>query len=99
MAAQTPLGQSLFMHFGLDPVNFETNVLLEGGQAYFKSDGTIRMFAHLGFPWSIAIIARVAPRVLRDKLYDLIAKNRLKWFGSQSVCFLADPSHQDRFLE
>jgi predicted DCC family thiol-disulfide oxidoreductase YuxK len=98
MAAQTPLGQSLFMHFGLDPVNFETNVLLEGGQAYFKSDGTIRMFAHLGFPWYIAIIARVVPRVLRNKLYDLIAKNRLKWFGSQSECFLADPSHRDRFL-
>jgi predicted DCC family thiol-disulfide oxidoreductase YuxK len=87
------------MHLGLDPVNFETNVLLEGGQAYFKSDGTIKMFAHLGFPWSIALIAGGVPRVLRDKLYDLIAKNRLKWFGSQSVCFLADPSHRDRFLE
>lgn len=98
-AAQTPLGQSLFRHLGLDPVNFETNVLLENGRAYFKSDGTIRMFAHLRFPWSIAVLARVVPRVLRDKLYDLIAKNRLRWFGSQSMCFLADPSHRDRFLE
>jgi predicted DCC family thiol-disulfide oxidoreductase YuxK len=59
-AAQTPLGQSLFRHIGLDPVNFETNVLLEDGQAYFKSDGTIRMFVHLGFPWSIAFIASVS---------------------------------------
>ncbi len=98
-AAQTPLGQSLFRHLRLDPVNFETNVLLEDGQAYFKSDGTMRMFAHLGFPWSCALLFRVVPRVLRDRLYDFIAKNRLKWFGSQSVCFLADPSHQDRFLK
>jgi len=97
-AAQTPLGQALFQHLGLDPVNFETNVLLDKGQAYFKSDGTIRMFTHLGFPWSFARLARGLPRVLLDRLYDLIAKNRLKWFGSQSVCFLAEPAHRDRFL-
>jgi predicted DCC family thiol-disulfide oxidoreductase YuxK len=98
-AAQTPLGQALFRHLGLDPVNFETNVLLENGQAYFKSDGTIRMFGHLGPPWSLAILARLVPRSLLDRLYDLIAKNRLAWFGSQSVCYLADPVYRDRFLE
>jgi predicted DCC family thiol-disulfide oxidoreductase YuxK len=98
-AAQTPLGQSLFRHLGLDPVNFETNVLLDGGRAHFKSDGTIRMFVNLGFPWSLALLARLVPRSLLDRLYDFIAKNRLRWFGSQSVCFLAEPSHRDRFLQ
>lgn len=97
-AAQTSLGQALFRHLGLDPVNFETNVLLDNGQAYFKSDGAIRMFAHLGFPWALARVARVVPTGLLDRLYDFVAKNRLKWFGSHSVCFLADPSHRDRFL-
>jgi predicted DCC family thiol-disulfide oxidoreductase YuxK len=98
-AAQSPLGQALYRHLRLDPVIFETNVLLENGRARFKSDGTIRMFAHLGFPWSAAVLARVIPRSIRDRLYDLIAKNRLKWFGSQSVCFLPEPAHRDRFLE
>jgi len=98
-AAQTPLGQALFRHLGLDPVNFETNVLLERGRAHFKSDGSIRIFVHLGFPWSLVLLAWLIPRPLRDRLYDLIAKNRLRWFGSQSVCFLADPAHRDRFLE
>jgi predicted DCC family thiol-disulfide oxidoreductase YuxK len=98
-AAQTPLGQALFRHLGLDPVNFETNVLLEQGRAHVKSDGSIRIFVHLGFPWSLAFLAWLFPRPLRDRLYDFIAKNRLRWFGSQSVCFLADPAHRDRFLE
>lgn len=31
-------------------MNFQTNVLLENRRANFKSDGTIRMFSHLGFP-------------------------------------------------
>lgn len=98
-AAQTPLGQSLYRHLGLDPVKFETNVLLENGRAHFKSDCAIRIFAHLGLPWSIALLARVVPSGLLDRLYDLIARNRLRWFGSQSVCFLPEPAHQDRFLE
>ncbi len=98
MAAQTPLGQALYRHLSLDPDNLETNVLLEEGHAWFKSEGTIRMFVHLGFPWFLLRVLRLVPRPLLDRLYDLIARNRLKWFGSQSVCFRADPARHERFL-
>jgi predicted DCC family thiol-disulfide oxidoreductase YuxK len=99
MAAQTPLGQAIYRHYDLDPVNYESNVLLEEGRAWFKSEGTIRMFVHLGLPWSLARVLRLVPRGMLDRLYSVIARNRLRWFGSQSVCFLADPKHKDRFLE
>jgi predicted DCC family thiol-disulfide oxidoreductase YuxK len=98
LAAQTPLGQSLYRHLGLDPVHFQTNVLLENGQAWFKSEGTIRMFSQLGFPWSSCKVLRLVPRRLLDRAYDWIAGHRLQWFGTQSVCFVADPTHPDRFL-
>jgi len=99
MAAQTPLGQAIYRHLNLDPVNFETNVLLENGRAWFKSEGTIRMFVQLGFPWSMSRVLRLVPRTLLDRLYDWVARNRLRWFGSQSTCFMAAPAHRDRFLE
>ncbi len=99
VAAQTPLGQAIYHHFNLDPVSFETNVLLENGLAKFKSDGTIGMFMHLGLPWSLVSVLRLIPRFLLDKLYDIVARNRLRWFGSQAVCILADPAHSERFLE
>jgi predicted DCC family thiol-disulfide oxidoreductase YuxK len=98
MAAQTPLGQAIYRHLRLDPIKFETNVLLENGLAYLKSEGTIRIFAHLGLPWSVSRGLRLIPRTLLDRLYNLIARNRLRWFGSQSTCFLSDPAHRDRFL-
>ena len=88
-AAQTPLGQALLVHWGLDPVCFESNVLLESGLPHFKSDGSIRMFELLGWPWSMLRLARLAPPRLLDRLYDVVARNRLRWFGSHSVCFLA----------
>ena len=62
----------------MDPVHFETNVLLEGGQAWCKSAGTIRMFVHFGFPWSLCGALSVLPLPLLDRLYDLIARNRLE---------------------
>jgi predicted DCC family thiol-disulfide oxidoreductase YuxK len=60
--------------------------------------GTIRMSVHLGFPWSLCGVLSVLPQPWLDRLYALIARNRLRWFGSQSVCFLADPDHRDRFI-
>jgi len=98
MAAQTPLGQAIYRHLDLDPVQFETNILLEEGRAWFKSVGTIRMFVHLGFPWSLLGMLRFVPERVLDRLYDVVARNRLRWFGSNSICLLADAAYKDRFL-
>jgi predicted DCC family thiol-disulfide oxidoreductase YuxK len=99
MTAQSRLGQAIYRHLNLDPVNFDTYVLLEDGRAWLKSAATIRILAQLGFPWSLFRVLQLVPRVMLDRLYDLLARNRFRWFGSQSVCFLADPAHRDRFLE
>jgi predicted DCC family thiol-disulfide oxidoreductase YuxK len=98
LAAQTPLGAALYEHYGLDPVDYETNVLLEDGRAWLRSEGTIRMFERLGFPWTLLAVFRVLPRALRDKLYNVVARNRLAWFGSREICFVPEASDADRFI-
>ena len=98
LAAQTPLGVALYEHYGLDPIDYETNVLLEDGRAWLKSEGTIRMFERLGFPWSSMAAFRAVPRTLRDKLYNLVARNRLEWFGTRDTCFMPQPGDADRFI-
>src|SRR5438477_3917779 len=98
LAAQTPLGSALYRHFGLDPVEYETNLLIENGRAWVKSEGSIRIFVRLGFPWSLAAACRAVPYRLRERLYDLIAGNRYRWFGKRQSCYLPEPSEADRFL-
>ena len=98
LAAQTPLGTALYEHYRLDPVDYETNVLLEDGCSFLKSEGTIRMFERLGFPWSLMTAFRIVPRALRDKLYNVVARNRLNWFGRREICFVPEPSDADRFI-
>jgi predicted DCC family thiol-disulfide oxidoreductase YuxK len=98
LPAQTPLGAALYQHFGLDPVNYETNILLQDGRAWFKSEGSLKMFQGLGFPWSLVVILRILPLAVRDQLYGFIARRRLRWFGRSEVCFLTDSAHLGRFL-
>lgn len=98
MTVQTPLGTALYRHFGLDPTAPETNVLLEDGRAFCKSEGSLRVFRRLGFPYSLIAMGRLLPRPVRDRAYDVIAGNRFRWFGRREACRVPDPSERDRFL-
>lgn len=99
LAAQSDLGNALYRHFGLDPMSYETYVLLQEGKAYFRSEASIRILDGLGGAWSLfATLARLVPASLRDALYDVIARNRLRWFGTREQCYLPGPSQADRFL-
>jgi predicted DCC family thiol-disulfide oxidoreductase YuxK len=48
------------------------------------------------FHWSQ--IAWLCPKLLRDLIYDLIAKHRYKWFGKNESCYLPLPEDRTRFI-
>src|SRR5262245_9982814 len=73
LSVQSDLGRALYQHYGLAQDDYETNILLKNGIAYFKSESSIRMLEGLGFPWSLACAFRILPMPLRDRLYDVIA--------------------------
>lgn len=98
LAAQSPLGEALYAHYGLKSGDYNTNLLIENGLCRVKSDGTLAMFAGLGFPWSLSAVFRIIPPPLRDYLYSIIARNRLSWFGQKDVCYRPPPDAADRFL-
>lgn len=94
LSAQSPLGQALYVHYGLNPLDYETNILIAEGVAYYKSEASIRMAEGLGFPSSLAKAFRILPLAWRDKLYDLVARNRLRIFGELDSCHVAAPDHR-----
>jgi predicted DCC family thiol-disulfide oxidoreductase YuxK len=98
LSAQSRLGRALYVHYGLDPEDYETNILIADGVAWFKSEGSIRMAEGLGFPWALAGIFRILPLPWRDALYKAVARNRLRLFGRRAACYVPDQRHTDRFL-
>jgi predicted DCC family thiol-disulfide oxidoreductase YuxK len=98
LAAQTPLGHALYVHYGLDPHDYESMILIADGVAWLKSEAVIRIAQGLRLPWSLAAILRVLPRAWRDRLYNVLARNRYRVFGRRATCYLPDPRDADRFL-
>ena len=98
LAAQSALGAALYRHYGLSPTDYETNILIKNGVALFKAEGSIQMISGLGFPWSIVNAFRVLPRRWQDACYDLVARNRNRWFGRRQTCLLSTPAYSSRFI-
>ncbi|MDR7377252.1 putative DCC family thiol-disulfide oxidoreductase YuxK [Rhodoferax ferrireducens] len=98
LAAQSPIGQALYQHYGLGGDDYQSNLLIQDGTVFIKSEGTIRMFRGLGWPWRAVGLLRALPPAWRDWLYDGLARNRLRWFGSQDSCYLPAPEDLDRFI-
>jgi len=98
LTAQSALGHALYVHYGLDPQDYKTMILIADGIAYFKSEAGIRIAESLGLPWSLAAACRILPRRLRDRLYGGIARNRYRIFGRRQHCYLASEADRARFL-
>ena len=79
-------------------LNYTTNVLLADGRPWFKSAASLRIFQLLGWPWALLSAGWLVPCALRDELYDIVARHRLRWFGVRETCYLPDPTQADRFL-
>ena len=76
----------------------DTVVLLEGDRVLTRSSAGIRIISRLGCPWSLASVLLVIHRPIRDYVYDRIARNRYRWFGSSDVCMVPIPELASRFL-
>jgi hypothetical protein len=36
---------------------------------------------------------------IRDRLYELVARNRFRLFGRRATCYVPSPEFRDRFLD
>ena len=97
--AQSPLGQALYRHYRLDPVDFETNLVIDGGRLHTKLDAFAAVMRNLPGLWPALSIARILPTFLADRLYDCVAKNRYRWFGKRDTCLMPTAELRARFLD
>jgi predicted DCC family thiol-disulfide oxidoreductase YuxK len=96
--AQSPLGQALFRHYGLDTETLETNLVLIDGRPYAKLDTVAAIGMQLGRGWRLLSVLRAIPRPIGDWLYDRVARNRYALFGRTEHCMLPPREWRDRFI-
>ena len=95
---QSAYGTRLAQAFGIDPSDPDTNAVIHGGVAWFKSDAVLTVLSHLpDWHWTRALFA--VPTPLRDAVYSLIARNRYRLFGRYEQCFVPDDAMKGRVME
>lgn len=95
---QSEVGKTLLAQHHIDGTKMDSVVYIENGKAYTESTAAIRVAGYLGFPWNLLQVFLIVPSVIRNVVYQWIARNRYKWFGKQDSCMLPDASLEARFL-
>jgi predicted DCC family thiol-disulfide oxidoreductase YuxK len=99
-STQSVLGYRIVEALGLPHDALDRTVLLiERNEVYSRSTAAIRALRHLrGWPrWLEPLLG--VPAVLRDRIYDLIARNRYRWFGRRLACYAPTPQTRERFID
>jgi predicted DCC family thiol-disulfide oxidoreductase YuxK len=85
---QSTAGRALLSQHGIDPEDPTTFLVLDRGRILTQSDASIHVMAEIGGLWRLVVVARVIPRAWRDWMYRLLARNRYRWFGRRTTCYL-----------
>ncbi len=97
-ASQSDAGIAALRASGRDPATIDSIVLIDRAGIHERSDAALRIAAGLRLPWRALAIFKVLPVGLRDRIYDVVARNRYRWFGRREACSLPPPSVRARFL-
>lgn len=97
-ALQSEAGQKLLDQYHLEKNNFDSFILIDKGKVYKSSTAGLKLYNRLSWYWKWTQVFWIVPRFIRNSVYNLIARNRYKWFGKKDACMLPSPDVKSRFL-
>ena len=97
-ALQSESGQKLLDKFGLNQNDFDSVVLVDENKFYSKSTAALKIVKEFPSLWKALYVFIVIPVPIRNFFYDLIAKNRYRWFGKKDSCRMPSPELKNKFI-
>ncbi|MBO6661883.1 MAG: DUF393 domain-containing protein [Roseivirga sp.] len=98
-ALQSEFGQKKLEELGFDQEEFDSLVLLSGDKVYKKSSAALRIARKLSGLYPLLYVFIIIPPFIRHGVYNIIAKNRYKWWGKRDSCRMPTPELKARFVE
>lgn len=97
VSIQSREGRELAERHGIDPDDPQSFLFIVGGRAFAKSDGVLRLVGRLNGSARLILVGWILPKLIRDWLYDRVARNRYQIFGRKTACETPGPAHRHRF--
>lgn len=96
---QDEAAKPLLAASGLPSEYLEGVVLVGPERTLTGSDAAVAIMRRLRQPWPlVAAASRVVPRGVREAIYQWVARNRYRWFGTKEVCGLPTEAERRRML-
>ena len=99
----TPLqgetAKRLLPQYNISSTSLSSVIFIDGNKAYTQSSAAIRICKYLDGGWKLFYGLMIIPKFFRDWIYNIIARNRYKWFGKKDVCMIPTPEMRARFLD
>jgi predicted DCC family thiol-disulfide oxidoreductase YuxK len=101
---QSDFAASLLQRHGVNAIDLDTvYVVVDYQQAserlLARSDAILHVMRELGGIWQLFVAGGLLPKTLRDRLYDVVARNRYRIFGKYEVCLMPEEKYRNKFLE
>ena len=74
-------------------------VYMRKGKVEIKSTAVLFILWDLAGWYRILSFCFIIPAFARDWIYDIIAKNRYRWFGKKETCRIPTPNEKEKFLK
>lgn len=84
-ALQSKEGRELLRQYEVDE-SIDSVVVVHKGNLFVKSNAALKVAKILGGRWNSFLIFWLIPRPIRNWLYDLIARNRHRFFTRRENC-------------
>jgi predicted DCC family thiol-disulfide oxidoreductase YuxK len=99
-ALQSEIGQEIIEKFKIDTSKTDSIILYSNNKGIsYKSTAALKIASKLGFPTNILTVFFIIPAIIRNVVYDYIAKNRYKWYGKKDHCMIPTPELKSKFLQ
>jgi predicted DCC family thiol-disulfide oxidoreductase YuxK len=80
---QSSQAEELLKTIRFNQPGIDSVIFIENGRAYIKSEAFFRIAKELGGFYRLTTVFRILPKKFTDRIYNLIARNRYKWFGKK----------------
>ncbi len=95
---QGETGQQLLKQYGLSTNDMNSFVLIRDNKAYTRSVAALNVAKQLTGFTKLLYGFIIVPPFIRNAVYNLIARNRYKWFGKKDSCMIPTAALRARFL-
>jgi predicted DCC family thiol-disulfide oxidoreductase YuxK len=95
---QSDAGKEIIRPFNLPIKHLTSVILIDEGKAYTQSSAVFRICKYLNGGWKLFYGMIIIPKFIRDFLYNIIARNRYRWFGKKESCMMPTNEIRERFL-